>query len=194
MWVKVTFALAYGANGADLACGNWNRGSFKIVLPEAEPPICLFPLVHGDWYLPYSLGWGPTTVIEEKPTITISNKNVKVADGVFVGFDKNGYITCRFICARKNTIILDENTTAVFTYADSDVTISGYDSSKTVYPDGDSYQRTTTYSIEWKKGWNVWYRSCYTTESKGTRVTTEEWLTTPKIRGLNWFGNSMMFL
>ena len=176
----------------ELARGNWKNGGFIIVLPQTLDSNYLFPLIRGDWWWAGEFDFyngAPLTVIDALPTISISNENVKVSDACFVGVDKDGFIVANFLRAKINTIEMDNNTVAILTYVDSDVTISGYDTRKTDFPDGYSIEINKTYSIKWEKGWNVWYRSIYTTITDNTNMVTEQWTTTP-VNELKWYGNS----
>ncbi|MCL2436254.1 MAG: hypothetical protein FWD09_09005 [Lentimicrobiaceae bacterium] len=168
----------------ELSSGDWVDGGFVIELPETLAPgylnaifyDCIGPFVHGHL----------------QPTITISNKNVKVSSAYFAGVDKDGNVVATFSPVRldKDGNNVDE---AFFTFVDSDVTISGYAKEEghahPAYEGAPSwFEITTNYSVEWEKGWNVWFFSRHHAVSGHTLITTEQWSITP-VSGLKWYGS-----
>ena len=109
-------------------------------------------------------------IIDPPETVTISNKNAKIFHANFFGFDKNGNVVTRFYPLEIDSVGYKQD--VYYTYVDSDVSISGYterESSAITYTEYDNarykqmdivrplYNKITSiYSLEWKKGWNVW--------------------------------------
>ena len=166
----------------ELARGEWKDDGFTIVLPKTLEPNYLHALINNN---------GLQTTISDTPlTMTISNKNVKVGNVNFWGVNKEGNWVTYFY-----PFIIDEDgyaKSAFYTYVDSDVTISGYSETEVAIARYDKdkeeniwylYKKTTTYSIEWKKGWNVWYLSSITSSSE--RTVTEKW-STISVSQLKW--------
>ena len=156
--------MVYDSNARlynELASGAWKDGGFTIALPETLDPYRLHALkVNGIWINLYS-----------PPTMDVSNKNVNVLDEfLFLGVDKYGKVVANF---RPSPKVKNDDPNAAFydtmyffyIYVDSDASISG--SSKSVfdviatvdYTGPMSWTKNTTYSIDWKKGWNVWWSS-----------------------------------
>jgi len=162
----------------EIASSYWNNGGFKIVINESKSPTYLHPLICGDWYWSIASDFDkPSTVIDEQQTVTISNKDIKLVDAFFVGFDKDGYRVATFSLVKfdKNGHIEAE---AKVSYINSDVNISGY-----------TYPSRINYSIDWEKGWNIWYRSTSQKRTGDDITTTQLWSSTP-VKGLKWYGNS----
>jgi len=192
----------YGHNRStgsiELARGDWKGDGFTIELPKT---------VNQNYLLPISEDWLWLTTFESPPFIimdltkvdtlsnlTISNKNVRFIESIyFGGYDINDLLVATFSAYK-----YDGGTTnhVLLTYVDSDVTISGYNR-KSVYSIYDALchdcsphfsEITKTYSIEWKKGWNVWYLSTLRTGIPGRITTsTEHWSTAP-VCGVKWYG------
>ena len=165
-----------------LAHFDWKNGGFTIELPETLDPNYFDTLIRGDMW--------PTRIVNMTPNISISNENVKVSDVYFVGVDKYGNVIATFSPVN---IVEDGYTEAIFTYVDSDVTISGY-----TYGEGHAYPacpecpswfvETTTYSVEWEKGWNIWFFSRSNTIEGHVIIYTEQWSNT-SVSGLKWYGS-----
>jgi len=168
----------------ELARGEWKDGGFTIELPKTLASRHLRPLV-GDRDANY-----PTNISAIPPTMTISNRNVRVADARFVGIDIDGNMIATF-----SPFKLDENgdTEALFTYVGSGVTISGYTKRGVhVNPSEGSpawADIITTYSIKWKKGWNIWHlsRSSTIDNDRFIIISTTQWSSSP-VSGLKWHG------
>jgi hypothetical protein len=172
-----------------LARGKWKDGGFTIALPKTLDPNYLHALINND-----SNSGLPVTIID-RPTVTISNKNIKVGNVSFFGLDKDGKVVT---CFSPFEIDKDGNSKeAFYTYVDTNVTISGYTEREGVIllefdaMLGFLFQYvwwkkiTTTYSIEWEKGWNIWTPSSFYDLSE--RIVTEEWSTT-FVNRLKWYG------
>lgn len=193
--VKVNLMMYgyYPYREVELASGVWKDGSFAMEFPERLDTKYLHPLISGDWLISAFGGtafpvFAPLTVIVAFSNITISNENVKIVDAQFSGVDKDGNKSGIFSLdnADGDWPANDFSTKAIFTYVDSDVNISGKGYIKS---SGFIVERTTTYSIKWKKGWNVWYRSVSYKTNSDSMIITEQWSSTP-VSGLKWFGNS----
>lgn len=168
----------------ELSRGIWKDGSFAIVLPETLNPNYLHALINNNGL--------QTTIIHTPPTMKISNRNAQIGNVGFWGVDKDGNVVTHFY-----PFIIDGDGYArkvIYTYADSDVTISGYADGEVAFCEYEAdinanvwyiWKKTTTYSIEWKKGWNVWSFLSY--KSVPERKMNEEWLTDPDSR-LKWYG------
>jgi len=169
----------------ELARSDWKDSGFTIVLPETLDPNYLNELRNNGY---------PTHISDIPSTMTISNKDVKVADIEFWGVDKEGNLVTHFYPFER-----DEDgifyTGIFYTYVDSDVTISGCNQREVVVTaldkDNNTYtyewKRNTTYSVEWKKGWNVWCLSIFKSVPEST--TTDQW-STPPINSLKWYGGA----
>ena len=168
----------------DLAHGDWKNGGFAIDLPKTLTPDYLYALINS--------GGLPTTITGTPSTLNISNKNAKIMNAEFWRVDKDGNMFSHFYPFK---IDKDGNAkSAFYTYVDSDVTISGYIEGVVVIAEFDEdknadflyqWEKTTTYSIQWKKGWNVWCLSG--SLSKTDRQITEQWTTVP-VSELKWYG------
>ena len=170
----------------ELARGDWKDGSFTIVPPETLASNYLHPLISS-----YSYGF-LTVIIDPPSTMSISNPNINVGNVQIWGFDKDDNLVAMF---HQFKVDGDSNTEVVYTYVDSDVNISGYLERMTIvteYDEGKNmdvlceWKVNTTYFIQWKKGWNVWYHS--SSNSLTERVMTEHWSSTP-INGIEWNGS-----
>ena len=176
----------------ELASGDWKDDGFTIVLPKTLDSNYLHTLIDNDG--------APTIIIDAPSTLTISNKNVNVWTANFSGVDKDANVIARF---SPSEIYKFDNTKSIFyTYVDSDVTISGYieregivsDEYFTKYIEDRGIQIqyvwwkkiNTTYSVEWKKGWNVWSLSRFYDISEQT--VTEKWSSAPVSR-LKWYSD-----
>jgi len=179
--VKLMMYDASNNRWIELAQSDWKDGGFIIELPETISSNYLHALDINGFLIN----------IATPPTITVSNKNVKVRTPLFCGFDKDGKEVAYF---RPSAI--DENGNAkdvFFTYVDSDVNISGYTKAEghaiPACPDCPSwFKQTTTYSIKWKKGWNVWWTSSDYTVAGYTLIETRQWSTAP-VSELKWYGS-----
>ena len=172
----------------ELARGEWRDDSFTIELPKTLAPSLLNSLIRYD-------GSERTTIIDPPPsTLTISSKNTNVINATFWGVDKDDNVVVRFVPINKNN-----RQEATFTYADSDVSISGYtervgdhvidwDMRLGVHGHTPWWDNIiTTYSIKWKQGWNIWWYSrlaCF----EHIAELSEKWSTTP-ISKLRWYGS-----
>ena len=180
----------------ELARGDWKGDGFEIVLPKSLNPNNLHALINKN---DINGGIAPT-ISNTSSSMTISNRNVKVANADFLAFDKDGNQVTYFFLAE-----IDENGNRIpsgityFTYVGSDVKIHGYSEREVLgYPCGDIHwvgtppppfvlwKETNVYSIEWKKGWNVWRLTGGANCLEKTR--TEEWSTIPMSR-LIWSSN-----
>ena len=148
----------------ELARGEWKDGGFTIELPKTKETDYLEPL-----NLP--------------PTLSISNKNVKFKDSGFIGMNKDGFGLYGFYLMKQS--VEGDVSRAIFRYIDSDVTISG--NHQIVY--SSTYELSVTYSIDLKKGWNVWYYSSSISRVDGKIIVVEQWSSTP-VSGLKWYGQS----
>jgi len=170
---------------SELARGEWKDGDFSIVLPKTLNPKYFHALINNNGL--------PTTIINTPSTMTISNKIVKVGNANFCGVDKDDKLVTHFFPFK-----IDENGNAMsafFTYVDSDVTISGYDETGVVITEYDEdknadilyvWKKTTTYSVEWKTGWNVWCLSSF--QSVPEKTINEKWSSIPSSI-LKWYGS-----
>jgi hypothetical protein len=183
--VKLTIYDVNTRSTIEIVCGDWGDGGFTIALPKTLDSNYLHPLIHGDdwWTTLYYIV--PSIVIDMLSTITISNENVKVRHAEFMGIHKDGYWGDIFYPVK----IIDEDnyTRAIFTYVDSDVTISGFTSTRNDFGNP-PFEIHRTYSVEWKKGWNVWYFS------KSRTITGDgQWSSIP-VDGLKWYGREPVWL
>ena len=162
--MKVTMSInPFGYETIDLARENWECNGFTFYLPKTINPNYLMPI---DFNLP--------------TTVDISNKNAKIGTVFIAAYDKDGSFVnnlapCKEI---KDGYYVQAN----YVYVDSDVTISGYYKSESVYNEA-----MITYSLEYKKGWNVWYYLSYRTRTGDKVTVANEWTTTP-VSSLKWYG------
>ena len=168
----------------ELVRGDWKNGSFTIELPKMLDPSHLRPLVGG-------IGANrPTNIAFAQRTMDINNRNVRIVDAHFVGIDKDGNIIAVFSLSNRNGGYA--GTEVLFTYVDSDVTISGHtrrEGHVMSVPGGPTwFEEITNYSINWEKGWNVWYYLKSSTVTDRIWIRTNQWSTTP-ISGLKWHGS-----
>jgi len=166
----------------ELARGIWKNDGFTIELPEMLDTFFLHPLVRGNRLLNGRYWPG---IEEMQPTLTISNEKVNVTNNYFVGVDKYGEEVATFSFMK-----IDDGSHAIFTYVDSDVTISGYRITEfQAQPNWPwSSRDITTYSVNWKKGWNVWYFSYIQSVTDSISIREIHWSTSP-ISGQKWYGN-----
>ena len=173
----------------ELAFGDWKNDGFTIVFPKILESKYLHTIIRGEWWwsLANSNYFAPSTVIDTMSTISISNKNIKITDACFSGVNKDGLGITFFSLDNVGGISFrnESFTEAIFTYVDSDVTIYGYNRNRS--------DLTKEYSINWKRGWNVWYRSVSHMRRGESIITKEQWTTTP-VNGLKWYGNSSLSL
>ena len=175
--VEIKLVVYYSGEPIELARGNWKNGGFSIIFPETVNPNYLCALINNCGL--------PTTLINASSTASISNPNAKINDAHFWGMDKDGEVVCTF-----DMFEIDENGNTITTYnhdlcyryVDSDVTISGY----AVHTYG-IHSVHYTFSIEWKKGWNVLWRKSGVAESGLPEV---RWTTIPTSR-VKWYGSKV---
>jgi len=179
----------------ELNRGKWEGDGFRIVLPKTLNSNSLHTLINNN---DINSGVAPT-IINTPPTMTISNKNVKVANASFLAFDKDGnQVTYFFLSEIDENGNLNPSGIIYFTYVDSDVTIFGYSEREVLgFPCGNIHwidepiasvlwKETNVYSTEWTKGWNVWRLTGGANCLEETRK--EEW-TTISMSKLRWFSN-----
>ena len=178
----------------ELAHGDWKDDGFTMTLPKTLNSNKLYALINND----INSGIAPT-ITNTSSTMTVSNRNVKVVNADFLAFDKDGnQVTYFFLSEIDEDGNRSPNGVTYFTYVDSDVNISGYSEREVLdYPCGDItwvgepiksvlWKETNVYSIEWKKGWNVWR---FTGEINCLEETKkEEWSIIPMSR-LVWSSN-----
>ena len=184
--------IMYNSNidkDVELARGEWKDGGFTISLPKTVDSNYLYSLIDNEG--------ASTTIIDTPSTLNINNRKIKIWNTQFRGVDKNGNLVTHFYPFE---IEADGNIKGFFyTYADSDVTISGYTEREgaiiTEY-DVELFRDiiimrvwwdkiTTSYSVKWKKGWNIWGLSRFYNIPE--RIVTEKWSSTPTNK-LNWYG------
>ena len=156
----------------EFASGGWEDGGFEIVFPETVNQL------------------SHTATFDGMDFLTISNKNVSAQEFFFTGFDKDGNRVTEFFLAKET-----ENgyVQAFFTFVDSDATISGSTEHLAYIREKDDngqcfpylWKTTMTFSVKWKKGWNIWY--CTKSISREKRTIIEQWSTT-SVSGLKWYG------
>jgi hypothetical protein len=177
----------YGKN-IELARGNWKNGSFTIELPKTLDTNYLYALIDENRLQP--------TIIDTPSSLAISNINVKIWNAQFWGVDKDGNVVTPFFPFE---IDKDGNNKGIFyTYVDSDVTISGRTEREGVMIDTEFHNEkfigshphpiwynkiTTTYSVEWKEGWNIWSYSRFFLQEE----PVEKWSIIPFSK-LKWYG------
>jgi len=168
-----------------LTRGEWKDGGFTIELPKTVAPNQLLPFVNNNTL------WPEISNFDMTP-ITVSNEDVKVVNVHFVGVDKDDNAVTVFVLLEideADEMNFDE---AIFTYVDSDVTISGYTmiegpaNPRPGHGNHNWFTQTLTYSIEWEKGWNIWYSSRYRSTIDYTSTTTMQRSSTP-VSGLKWY-------
>ena len=185
--IRITNGHSYNGRYIELASFDWKDEGFTIELPESLDSNYLRPLVTNGWQVSIDLGSG----------IIISNENAKVADILFAGVDKDGHVVATFspINYKRSDINLTE---AIFTYVDSDVTIFGYNFAQghcfPAFLGAPSWvERTTTYSVQWQKGWNVWFHTKQSSEEGYILYEEVKWSTNP-VSNLKWYGRECDFL
>ena len=155
----------------DIYCSDWKDGCFTFSLPKTVNPNYL----------------GTYHYVNQ--SIPVGNENVKVGEVYFLGFNKDGYRVTGLTHAGKTE---DGYVEAFYTYVDSDATIFGdYAKLRNVLEKDDNgdcipclWEINTTFSVELKKGWNIWYLS--SSVSRTERTIKERWSTIP-VRGLKWY-------
>ena len=168
-----------------LARGEWKDGGFTIELPKTVAPNQLLPFVNNNSF------W-PATTSFDMTTVTVSNENVKIVDVRFVGVDKDDNAVTIFVFWKIDEVDPMNIDRAILTYADSDVTISGYTmiegpaNPRPGYGNHNWFAQTLTYSIEWEKGWNIWYSSRHRSMIGSTYTMTMQRSSTP-VSGLKWY-------
>jgi len=156
----------------EFARGEWKDGDFKITFPKTVDPEYLTK--------PFQLG---------KYVPTFSNENVRTVNAHLIGVDKDGqWVDSFFPC-----IAIDDGfVQSHFVYVNSDVIISGNNEIIETYTSGVELNATITYSMELKKGWNVYYYSKTTATTENKVTMTEKNSTTP-ISGLKLYGEERLF-
>ena len=184
--VEVRFVLG---DIAELTRSTLKNGRFTIILPETLDSNNLRSLSQGTNYWLPPAGFRP-------PTLTVSNENVRVGDFRFVGINKYGSEVAEIRPIKTEDGILAFG--LFFVYADSDVTVSGYDGLWGFYITSMFIiAPNKNYSIELKKGWNVLWISTNGDIStnggiEGTTTITAQSLTAPSI-GIKWYGSRRYF-
>ena len=174
--------MAQYYDDVEIASFDWNDDSFTIELPKTVNSNYLYQLICDDrWFIRLST----FSYRESLTATTISNKNVKTVSTELCGFDKNGYLVATFSLGKKKDE--DNYTKVIFTYVDSDITVLGNNIERNNLGNP-PFEIHNIYSIEWKKGWNVWYFSTsQTVAGDGTPIITWQWSST-SINGLKWYG------
>ena len=157
-------------------------GGFTIILPKTLEPNNLHVYRFNRGLL--------SPIVDRPPNMSISNKNAKAGTVQLFGVDKNDNIITSFHPLKVDE---DGNVKRVYiSYVDSDVTIHGYYERRAVqdFLVGEiryiAYVRTsTTYSVELKKGWNVWWLSSIRCIKEFT--FTNRWSTSPPISRVKWY-------
>jgi len=183
--VEVRLMMFSNTDGfIELARGKWHGKGFKMKLPKAIDPNYLNTYLFGSFL--------PSDVVDDPPsTLTITGeKNVKIVENAsFYGYNKYGERIACFSPYHNSDLVIDAN----FTYADSNITLSGYIVEEGIgafydiigNPNFYEWKITTNISIEWNKGWNF---SHYTSDRpikppgyipSALEITTLEWATTP---------------
>jgi len=182
LMINTLIPLAQFYVDIEIARGTWKDCGFTIELPITINPNYLYSLLRdGRWNMRLSA----YTYYESLTATTISNENAKTVNAEFWGVDENGHWIAPFSLVK----IEDEYnfTRAVFTYVDSDVTIFGNNTERNDFGNP-SFEIHNIYSIEWKKGWNVWYfTKSRTITNDGTPILTRQWSSIP-VNGLKWYG------
>jgi len=164
----------------ELARGIWKDGGFTIELPKTLASNHLRALIRDG---------SPSVISNKQPTLVIKKENIRIGIIHFVGIDIDGNAVATFSSVKTGENV---DTEAFYTYVDSDVTISGYTYREGAVRPADEdaptwFETTTTYSIKWKKGWNIWCLSTSHIITGYTAITTEQWSTTP-VSNLKWYG------
>jgi len=157
--VRLIIALPPAESGLpnrhiEIARGDWKDCGFAIELPKTVNPNHLSRLTpDGRWRVRLN-----RYIYSEElsAATTISNRNARTVSGELGGFDKNGDLVAFFSFG--NMIDEDNYTRAVFTYVDSDVTVLGNSvrgHEISAYDEISYLKVLGTYSIEWKRGWNL---------------------------------------
>jgi hypothetical protein len=180
----------------ELARSDFKNGRFTIELPKMLAPNYLHTLINNDEV--------HMSINNPQSTMTISNKNVNVWHAYFWGVDKDDKRVVYFY-----PVEIDMNgckQDVFFTYVDSAVIISGHMERKEsifiitqhdeirnmgTFPHPIQWHKiTSTYSLKWEEGWNVWRLSRLGQEGK---TATESWSGTPVSR-LKWYGETWRLL
>ena len=158
----------------EVARGDWINDGFTITLPETLDSNFLRPLLNHSGLL-------PSIHPEIPPTMSISNENVRVGIVSFRAIGNTASFSPLFCKIGEDGIAHNVH----LIYVDSDVTISGYRKTSMAQDEACECGRkimwmlwdvTINYSIEWRRGWNVWYFSAF--RSGAERKITEHWSTT----------------
>ena len=192
--------IMYNSNidkDVELARGEWKDGGFTISLPKTVDKNYLHALINNNKeYM---------TISDPPSTLSISDQNTKVWHAILWGVDKYGNMITRFY-----PLEIDEDGNgqdAFFTYVDSDLTISGFterENATFAFTEYDNARYrgvdlmlaswdkiTTTYSVNWKKGWNVWSFSRFSNMSEKT--ATEKWASTSG-NILKWYADEDLWI
>ena len=190
--VKVKLIIFDFLEKIELASGEWEGDGFKIVLPETINPNYLNSLIGTNGLL-------PSTLIDPASTLTIiGNKNAKVVrDAYLWGYDISGNRVCNFHCY--DNAYPYWGAVHYLIYTDSDVNISGYVEEQVFEelnihytyfepnPILYEWEKTTTYSIECKKGWSI-LRFTKSRTAPPVFIITEKHSTVPNDR-VKWRGS-----
>jgi len=166
--------LEGGPHREMLARGYWINDGFTIILPETLDSNFLEPLLNQRYSLPHPI------MLHQAypPTMSVSNENVRIRTVVF---RKNGHILS--LCKIDKDGIVHG---VYLIYVDSDVTISGYKRAFLVQDEACrcgisrmmvNWDKTIIYSINWKRGWNIWFFSEFGLGAE--RKITQRWSTMP---------------
>jgi len=169
----------------ELARSDFKDGGFIIEFPTTVNSNYLNSLIKGDGSL-------PTTIMRPPPSsLRISNRNANVINATFWGVDSNGKIVTRFRPVISGGGFFGQE--FYFTYVNSNVTISGRTERAGVFQtDFETFIKinyvwfsriTTTYSIRWERGWNIWTNSWY---EAPPREAITRW-STPPAGTLSWY-------
>lgn len=169
----MVFALNIG-DYIELASGDWKGDGFTMALPETVEQNYLQASEYNRGLL--------EPIANSSLAMTISNRDVKAGTAHFYGVDKDGNFVTSFYPLKINESgAADE---AFFSYVNSNVTISGHYETEAVQDfevNGIMYialvKTSTTYSVDLKKGWNVWWLSNIRCEQDFT--ITNKWSTAP---------------
>jgi len=162
--------FVYGDNNAVVTV-DYNDGNFTLQLPTTVTAGCLYGI--GGYGFP--------------STVSINNPNAQAAEVAIVGY-KGDKQVCSFYY-RKVDEGNDIYTSGYPLYVNSTLTING---TETRVDDRDItriYEENYIYSINAKKGWNMWYHkrtNTYTETATGTKEIYNRVTTTTDPGGLKW--------
>ena len=157
--------------GVSIAEADFNNGDFTLILPETIDPKILSSIKDAEF---------PPSV-----TISSSNPDAKGSGEYYI----EGYNSAGKHIANFGYVKVIDNTKSYmgWMYVDSDVSIKGTATDEEDYY-GVFYEYNNTYSLDLKKGWNVFYVSDARTEQDGKRIENFEMRTDGAISGLKWVG------